>query len=83
MLKLCIHLCMYLSQVISRPPPLRIESDLFQCVQLGKEVQFEPAVVTGTLRIHLKNLITNCQFFSLQNIIFTNLNLEKREDFIC
>jgi hypothetical protein len=40
---------MYLLQVISRPPPLGIESDLFQCVQLAKEVQFEPAVVTGSV----------------------------------
>ena len=49
MVKLCIYLCMYLLQVISRPPPLGIESDLFQCVQLAKEVQFEPAVVTGSV----------------------------------
>ena len=42
MVKLCIYLCMYLLQVISRPPPLGIESDLFQCVQLAKEAQFEP-----------------------------------------
>ena len=48
--KLCIYLCMYLLQVISRPPPLGIESDFFfQCVQLAKEVQFEPAVVTGSV----------------------------------
>jgi hypothetical protein len=46
MVKLCIYLCMYLLQVVSRPPPLGIESDLFQCVQLAREVQFEPAVVT-------------------------------------
>ena len=31
---------MYLLQVVSRPPPLGIESDLFRCVQLAKEVQF-------------------------------------------
>ncbi len=49
MVKLCIYLCMYLLQVISRTPPLGIESDLFQCVQLAKEVQFEPAVVTGSV----------------------------------
>ena len=49
MVKLCIYLCMYLLQVISRPPLLGIESDLFQCVQLAKEVQFEPAVVTGSV----------------------------------
>ena len=49
MVKLCIYLCMYLLQVESRPPPLGIESDLFQCVQLAKEVQFEPAVVTGSV----------------------------------
>ncbi len=49
MVKLCIYLCMYLLQVISRPPPLGIESHLFQCVQLAKEVQFEPAVVTGSV----------------------------------
>jgi hypothetical protein len=47
--KFCIYLCMYLLQVVSRPPPLGIESDLFQCVQLAKEVQFEHAVVTGSL----------------------------------
>ena len=47
MVKLCIYLCMYLLQVVSCPPPLGIESDLFQCVQLAKEVQVEPAVVTG------------------------------------
>ena len=50
MVKLCIYLlCMYLLQVISRPLPLGIESDLFQCVQPAKEVQFEPAVVTGSV----------------------------------
>jgi hypothetical protein len=49
MAKFCIYLCMYLLQVVSRPPPLGIESDLFQWVQLSKEVQFEPAVVTGNL----------------------------------
>ena len=49
MVKLCIYLCMYLLQVVSRPPPLGIESDLFQCVQLAKEVQFEPAVVTWSV----------------------------------
>ena len=49
MVKLCIYLCMYLLQVISRPPPLGIESDFFQCVQLAKEVQFEPVVVTGSV----------------------------------
>ena len=49
MVKLCNYLCMYLLQVVSRPPPLGIESDLFQCVQLAKEVQFEPAVVTGSI----------------------------------
>ena len=49
MVKLCIYLCMYLLQVVSRPPPLEIESDLFQCVLLAKEVQFEPAVVTGSV----------------------------------
>ena len=49
MVKLCIYLCMYLLQVVSRPPPLGIESDLFKCVQLAKEVQFEPAVVTGSV----------------------------------
>ena len=38
--KFCIYLCMYLLQVVSRPPQLGIESDLFQ----AKEVQFEPAV---------------------------------------
>ena len=47
--KLCIYLCMYLLQVVSRPPPLGIESDFFQCVQLAQEVQFEPAVVTGSV----------------------------------
>ena len=46
MVKLCIYLCMYLLQIISRPPPLGIESDL---VQLAKEVQFEPAVVTWSV----------------------------------
>ena len=40
MVKLCIYLCMYLLQVVLRPPQLGIESDLF----LAKEVQFEPAV---------------------------------------
>ena len=45
MVKLCIYLCMYLLQVLSRPPQLGIESDLFQCVQLAEEVQFEPAAV--------------------------------------
>ena len=49
MVKLCIYLCMFLFQVVSRPPPLGIELDLFQCVQLAKEVQFEPAVVTGSV----------------------------------
>ena len=49
MLKLSIYLCMYLLQVVSRPPPLGIESDFFQCVQLAKAVQFEPAVVTGSI----------------------------------
>ncbi len=49
MVKLCIYLCMYLLQVISRPPPLGIESDLIQCVQLAKDFQFEPAVVTGSV----------------------------------
>ena len=49
MMKLCIYLCMYLLQVISRPPPLGFESDLFQCVQLAKEVQFDPAVVTRSI----------------------------------
>ena len=49
MVKLCIYLCMYLLQVISHPPPLGIESDLFQCIQLAKEVQLEPAVVTGSV----------------------------------
>ena len=49
MLHLCIYLCMYLLQVVSRPPPLGIESDLFQCVQLAKEVQFKPAVVSGSV----------------------------------
>ena len=44
MVKLCICLYMYLLQVISRPPPLGIESE-----QLAKEVQFEPAVVTGSV----------------------------------
>ena len=66
MVKLCIYLCMYLLQIISRPPPLGIESDLFQCVQLAKEVQFEPAVVTGIVadpNHNLENLIANCQFF--------------------
>ena len=41
MVKLCIYLCMYLLQVVSCPPPLGIESDLFQCVQLAKEVQVD------------------------------------------
>ena len=49
MVKLFIYLCIFLLQVVSRPPPLGIESDLFQCVQLAKEVQFEPAVVTGSV----------------------------------
>ena len=49
MMYLCIYLCMYLLQVISRPPQLGIESDLFQCVQLAKEVQFKPAVVTWSV----------------------------------
>ena len=40
MVKWCIYLCMYLLQVVSRPPQLGIESDLFRCVQLAKEVQF-------------------------------------------
>ena len=38
---------MFLFQVVSRPPSLGIESDLFQCVQLAEEVQFEPTVFTG------------------------------------
>ena len=49
MVKLCFYLCMYLLQVVSRPPPLGIESDFFQCVQLAQEVQVEPAVVTGSV----------------------------------
>ncbi len=49
MVKRCIYLCMYLLQVVSRPPQLGIESDLFHCVQLAKEVQFEPAVVTWSV----------------------------------
>ena len=49
MVKLCIYLCMYLLQVISRPPLLGIKTDLFQCVQPAKEVQFEPAVITGSV----------------------------------
>ncbi len=49
MVKLCIYLCMYLLQVMSRSPPLGIESDLFQCAQLAKEVQFKPAVVSGSV----------------------------------
>ena len=31
------------------PAQLGIESDLFQCVQLAKEVQVGPAVVTGSV----------------------------------
>ena len=46
MVKLYIYLCMFLFQVVMRPPPLGIESDLFQCFQLAKEVQFQPTVVT-------------------------------------
>ena len=49
MVKLCIYLCMYLLQVVSRQPPLGIELDLFQSVQLAKEVQFKPAVVTRSV----------------------------------
>ncbi len=43
MVKRCIYMCMYLLQVVSSPPQLGIESDLFQCVQLAKEVKYEPA----------------------------------------
>ena len=49
MVKLCDYLCMYLLQVVSRPPQLGIESDLFQCFLLAKRVQFEPAFVTGSV----------------------------------
>ena len=49
MVTLCIYLCMYLLQVISRPPPLEIESAPFHCVQLPQDVQFEPAVVTRSV----------------------------------
>ena len=47
--KLYIYLCMYLLQVVSSPPPLEIELDLFRCIQLAMEVQVEPAVVTGSV----------------------------------
>ena len=41
MVKLCIYLCMYLLQVVLRPPQLGIESDLFLAKEdlfLAKEV---------------------------------------------
>ena len=42
----CIYFCMYLSQAISFPPGLGIESDLFACVHQAEEVESEPAEVT-------------------------------------
>ena len=35
--------------VVTRLPPLGIESDLCHCIQIEKEVQFEPAVVTESV----------------------------------
>ena len=49
MVKLCIYFCMYLLQVVSRPPQLGIELDLFQCVQLAKEVQLGFCLSLGSV----------------------------------
>ena len=46
LLQSCIYFCMYLSQAISFPPGLGIESDLFACVHQAEEVESEPAEVT-------------------------------------
>ncbi len=44
-IELCIYVCMYLPQAISRPPSIGAQSDFLQCTNRGQESWFEPSVV--------------------------------------
>ena len=44
-IELCIYVCMYLPQAISRQPSIGAQSDFLQCTNRGQESWFEPSVV--------------------------------------
>ena len=43
--ELCVYVCMYLLQAISRPPSIGAQPDFFRCTDRGQERWFEPSLV--------------------------------------